>query len=228
MKNKVFLLSAAAFMFFAVFAGLSTKSIASDATSNPKSEVLLLFGETGETQIINENDVNSTADSEDTLDTSTAIEKNIETVTNDAEKANSATTTKSVIELVWFNNGDAVFPRGTTAVITDVLTRKSFAIYRKGGANHADVEPLTAADSKIMKSIYGGTWSWDRRAIWVEIDGQLYAGSMNGMPHGKEIISDNNFNGHFCVHFTNSRTHATNRVDKRHQAAIKIALDSKP
>jgi hypothetical protein len=46
---------------------------------------------------------------------------------------------------------------------------------------------------------------------------------MNGMPHGGQSIKTNNFKGHFCIHFKNSRTHAGNRLDKSHQAAVKKA-----
>ena len=46
---------------------------------------------------------------------------------------------------------------------------------------------------------------------------------MNCMPHGSGSITDNNFNGHHCIHFTNSRTHGSNKVCSLHQAAIKKA-----
>ena len=53
-----------------------------------------------------------------------------------------------------------------------------------------------------MKTIYQGKWSWQRKAIIVELeDGRRLAASMHGMPHGAGAIRGNNFNGHFCVHF---------------------------
>lgn len=74
-----------------------------------------------------------------------------------------------------------------------------------------------------MKKAYGGKWSWDRRAVFVTINGVNYAASINGMPHGDGSIKDNDFDGHHCIHFTNSRTHASNKVCPLHQAAIKKA-----
>ena len=71
-----------------------------------------------------------------------------------------------------------------------------------------------------------GSWSWKRRAIFVTINGVNYAASMNCMPHGSGSIKDNNFNGHHCIHFTNSRTHGSNKVCSLHQAAIKKALNA--
>ena len=108
--------------------------------------------------------------------------------------------------------------------VTDVETGISWYEKRTGGTNHADVQPLTAADSASMKRAYGGKWSWERRAIFVTIDGVNYAASMNGMPHGSDSISGNGFDGHHCIHFTNSRTHGSNRRDPDHQAAIQRAL----
>ena len=45
------------------------------------------------------------------------------------------------------------FRKGTKALVTDVRTGKQFWVRRFGGWWHADVEPLTAKDTAIMKSI---------------------------------------------------------------------------
>ena len=126
----------------------------------------------------------------------------------------------------WTSDIQKIFARGVTATITDVETGLAWREQRRGGTNHADVQPLTAADTAALKQAYGGTWSWTRRAIFVTINGVNYAASMNGMPHGSGAIKDNNFNGHHCIHFTNSRTHGSNRVCQLHQAAIQKALES--
>ena len=123
----------------------------------------------------------------------------------------------------WTSDIQSIFKRGRTATVTDVDTGISWTVLRSGGTNHADVQPLTAADTAKMKQAYGGSWSWNRRAIWVTIDGVSYAASMNGMPHGTGSITDNNFDGHHCIHFLNSRTHTGNRWDTAHQAAVQKA-----
>lgn len=141
-----------------------------------------------------------------------------------APTSSAVAVTGTAKEMDWWTSGiQSIFARGTTATVTDVETGLSWKVYRSGGTNHADVQPLTAADTAIMKKAYGGSWSWARRAIYVTIDGVNYAASMNGMPHGNGSITDNNFDGHHCIHFTNSRTHGTNRVCSLHQAAIKKA-----
>ena len=123
----------------------------------------------------------------------------------------------------WTSDIQSIFARGTVAVVTDVATGIAWRVKRSGGTNHADVQPLTAADTAAMKKACGGSWSWNRRAIFVTINGVNYAASMNCMPHGSGSITDNDFNGHHCIHFTNSRTHGTNKVCSLHQAAIKKA-----
>ena len=123
----------------------------------------------------------------------------------------------------WTSDIQKIFARGVIAQITDVETGLTWREKRFGGTNHADCQPLTAEDTAAMKKAYGGKWSWDRRAVFVTINGVNYAASINGMPHGGGSIKDNNFNGHHCIHFTNSRTHGTNKVCPLHQAAIRKA-----
>ena len=144
----------------------------------------------------------------------------IETVPKNGSTVKPATGTAQEVD--WWNGEiRSVFPVGAVATVTDVETGIAWQIKRTGGTNHADVQPLTAADTAAMKLAYGGSWSWNRRAVFVTINGVNYAGSINGMPHGSgDSIPDNNFNGHHCLHFTNSRTHGTNRVDSAHQNAI--------
>ena len=124
--------------------------------------------------------------------------------------------------LNWFKHPDTI-PHHATFKVKDIRTGKIFTVKRWTGANHADCEPATAADTKIMKSIFGH-WSWKRRPILVKYNGHVYAASMNGMPHGTQTIKNNNFNGHFCIHFTGSKTHGSKKVDSEHQNCVKTAL----
>ncbi|MDR9786051.1 MAG: LysM peptidoglycan-binding domain-containing protein [Peptococcaceae bacterium MAG4] len=131
------------------------------------------------------------------------------------------------VELVSWGLINDIFPNGSTATLRDVRTGREFQIYRLFGTNHADCEPLTANDSKIMKECFGGKWSWDRRPAILLINGRAIACSMAGMPHGtSQNIYNNDFDGHFDLHFLNSRTHGTNKVDPGHQAAVQEAAAS--
>ncbi|MBR6028252.1 MAG: peptidoglycan-binding protein [Clostridia bacterium] len=130
---------------------------------------------------------------------------------------------KATERLDWFHGGSNVIPKGATFTVKDVRTGKTFKCKRWSGANHMDSEPLTADDTRTMKSIYG-SWSWNRRPILVLYNGHVYAGSMNGMPHGTTTIKNNNFDGHFCIHFYGSKTHGTQVVDSNHQSCVATAM----
>jgi len=145
---------------------------------------------------------------------------------NDIKAA--APKSKGVKGSVLLTHWDAVkakFTRGKVATVTDVKTGKQFKVKRYAGSLHADSDPLTAADTAVMKEIYGGSWSWNRRAIWVTVDGVTYAASMNGMPHSYDHLSGNNFAGHFCIHFYKSKGHTSGVECSIHQAFVKYAYD---
>jgi peptidoglycan hydrolase-like protein with peptidoglycan-binding domain len=146
----------------------------------------------------------------------------------------------------WFGSAENIFSIGSVATIYDIDSGLSFKAKRTYGYNHADCEPLTYNDAQIMKRIYGGQWSWTRHAIIVEVNGRRMAASMAGMPHAGndaapansyvtwrsgdygagtnlDTVKGNGVDGHFDVHFLNSRTHGTNSVDPAHQAQVKRA-----
>ncbi len=136
---------------------------------------------------------------------------------------------RAVGELIHWNQAQRIFAEGDVATVIDVNTGYSFKIKRKGGHNHADSEPLTASDTAVMKQLYG-SWSWDRRAVVIVIDGKKIAASMAGMPHGSQTITSNKFPGHFDVHFLGSMTHGSEYtksrkplVDPDHQAMVRKA-----
>lgn len=139
------------------------------------------------------------------------------------EKKTEKKKTYKTERLNWFKNGEDVIPKHASFTVKDCYTGKTFTCERWSGSNHLDAEPSTKEDTATMKSIFGG-WSWRRRPILVKYNGHVYAGSMNGMPHGTETISNNNFDGHFCIHFYKSKTHGTKQVDAVHQNCVDLAM----
>lgn len=159
----------------------------------------------------------------------------------------TAVTSAKTGALDWFLEVQYIFSRGTDAVVTDIDTGKSFQVRRTYGTNHADVEPLSEEDSNIIKDIWGG-WSWERRAVVVQVGDCILAGSMTGMPHagvdsapaeqyvsgrsngygyGQNLdkIKNNGARGVLDIHFKNSRTHTTNVVLKSQQDMVKKAAN---
>ena len=142
-------------------------------------------------------------------------------------KAAKTSAKHEIIEMDWYdsNVSKLVAKRGGTAKIIDCKTGVVINVRRVGGSNHMDLEPKTAEDTEKLLKLYGGKWSWDRRSVILVADGKYIAASINGMPHGDEISTTNNFEGQFCLHTTNSRTHGTDLVNSAHQEAIQKALD---
>ena len=160
----------------------------------------------------------------------------------------TSSNTKEKYMLPWFGNAENVFPRGKKATVLDIETGLTFNVMRTYGTNHADVEALTAADTKILKKIYGGQFSWTRRAVIVTVDGKKIAASMAGMPHAGldskpadvyvqsrsmdygaginlDTVKKNDMDGHFDIHFLGSRTHGTNSVNEAHQTMVNKAAE---
>jgi LysM repeat protein len=125
--------------------------------------------------------------------------------------------------LDWWTEAQYVWPIGVDARIIDFYTGVSWNARRTIGANHADVEPLTAKDAETMKKVWGGKWSWATRPVIVEVRGRRIAASASAMPHDIQYITGNGFDGHSDIHFLNSTRHKDGEVDERHQQNVHIA-----
>lgn len=145
----------------------------------------------------------------------------------------------------WKQVKDTVLHIGDEFTVQDFKTKRQFKMKYTYGTNHADVEPLTKADTNTIKSIWGG-FNWSRRPVLVFKGSTIIAGSMIGMPHagldsqpaGKYIsnrsggygygqnldsVKNNGMDGVLCLHFLNSKTHGSKKIDPKHQSAIKEA-----
>lgn len=111
-------------------------------------------------------------------------------------------------------------------VIEDYYTGVQINALFSYGHNHMDIEPLTAEDTEKIKKLWDYNYSWTMRPVLVYYLDHVVAASLAGMPHAGSTlnrISDNGMYGVLDLHFKNSRTHATNKVDNRHQVQVKIA-----
>ena len=130
------------------------------------------------------------------------------------------------VELSTWTEIRNVFTVGVPAAVYDIQTGRTYYVKSFSNGQHADVEPVTAEDTAIMKETFGGVWSWAVRPVWVTINGRTFAGSINGMPHGGGVNPSNNMNGQVCIHFLHSSTHNNNSDFTRlHQDILKKAFD---
>lgn len=181
-------------------------------------------------------------------ETKVSKSQNVAKVSSKTKSKTSKPVTKREV-LDWWKSARYVFRIGDVATVTDIKTGRTFKIKRTMGSNHADCEALTAKDTQIIKSIWGG-FSWDVRPVIISVRGRSLVASMSAMPHAGidsapaykmvsnrsggysrgenlDVVKGNGMNGHFDVHFLNSTRHKDGREDPRHQAAIRWAAKRK-
>lgn len=158
----------------------------------------------------------------------------------EGDSSNLTMTIYPAEKIDWFTGGiQTLWAKGSSYKVYDVKTGIVWWARRWSGAYHADVEPLTAADTARLCKIYGVNSAqeikdknlWQRRPCLVTIGSRTFACSLYGIPHNYpdgDTIPNNNFNGQVCIHFTNSKTHESNKMDTDHQAAIEYAWKNAP
>ena len=140
----------------------------------------------------------------------------------------------------WYTGGiNELWARGSNYKVYDVRTGIVWWAHRWAGGLHVDAEPLTAADTARLCRCYGVSTSqeikdknlWQRRPLLVTIGTRTFACSLYGVPHNYpegDTISTNEFKGQVCIHFTNSKTHDSRKVDSGHEEAIQYAWEHAP
>ncbi len=140
----------------------------------------------------------------------------------------------------WWTGGiNEMWVKGTNYKIYDVKTGIVWWAHRWSGGYHVDAEPLTASDTAKLCKCYGVTTSseiasknlYERRPCLITIGTRTFACSLYGVPHNYpegDTISDNEFKGQLCIHFTNSWTHGSKKVDSLHTEAIQYAWEHAP
>ena len=121
----------------------------------------------------------------------------------------------SKVELLDWSVVRTLMQRGKPIPVFDVRSGITYNISCFSIYDHADVEPITRADTNTIFNIRGGVWSWAARPVWVIIGDRVIAASIHGMPHDVSTIPDNGMNGHLCLHFLGSTTSSTSQSYKQ-------------
>ena len=130
---------------------------------------------------------------------------------------------RQYVQIIDWNNGQNLLKKDQYGYIYDIMSSQFIRIKRLYGHNHMDVEPATAEDTMKLYTACGGNYSWDSRPVILIAGGKFVAAAINTMPHGEQTITNNYYNGQFCLHLLNSKTHGSNKVNETHQAAIRYA-----
>jgi uncharacterized protein YgiM (DUF1202 family) len=131
------------------------------------------------------------------------------------------------VELTPWSEVKSVFAIGENASVYDINSGKTYNVRSFSNGSHADVEPITHEDTRIMKETFNGVWSWDIKPVLVTVGGKTMAGSISGMPHGGGVNNNNGMNGQVCIHFLGSKVHNGNTsFGQLHQDYVMKAFNS--
>ena len=122
----------------------------------------------------------------------------------------------------WYTTTKAVCRKYPYATIYDFQTGISWQAHIFSLGAHADYEPLSAADTSKMLKVFGGN-TWNPRPVWVVFaDGSIYIATTHSSPHGVQHRTDNNFDGHTCLHFprTQEQVEAIGPYATSHQDTV--------
>lgn len=140
----------------------------------------------------------------------------------ETEISNSSSQKDKLLDVDWFSCINYLLPLDIEIELVDINSNTTLLAKRIGGTNHADIE-FDEENLQTLKSLKEN-WSWTRRPMLLKLNENTYLpASLACYPHG---YCDQSKLGHFCLHFKNSKTHGTNRIDLKHQKNIETSSES--
>ena len=118
-----------------------------------------------------------------------------------------------------------ISPSAAARTRRSATAREVSGLFSGFGEHISEITYATAADTSKLLKIAGGTFSWDCHPVILKSGDKYVACSINTMPHGDQTITNNKYEGQFCLHMVGSITHGTETVNADHQAAIQTAYD---
>jgi len=104
--------------------------------------------------------------------------------------------------LHWFNEVKPNLKTGQNILAYEPQSGISFTLYVMSRGRHADVEPLTSADTAKMMRAWNNEITWTPKIVYIKLpDGRWSLAAMHNVAHGSQVIKDNDFDGQNCVHF---------------------------
>ena len=144
------------------------------------------------------------------------------TVKPSAGTSSTTISAANVQYLNWYTSIRSQAKKYPYATVYDFSTGISWQVHMFSFGAHADAEPITAADTAKMERAFGGN-TWNPKAVWVVFgDGSIYMASTHSMPHLPQHRTDNDFDGHVCIHYprTASQVASIGPYATSHQKSI--------
>ena len=114
------------------------------------------------------------------------------------------------VELSHWSEIREILPLFTPIRIIDIGTGIVYYVSSLSNGNHADVETLTVHDTMLLMLSFDWVETWTSRPVWVQFGGRTFAAAIHSVAHDIYTIQDNGMDGHVCLHFFGSTTHAGN------------------
>ncbi|MDL2258468.1 peptidoglycan-binding protein [Eubacteriales bacterium OttesenSCG-928-K08] len=107
--------------------------------------------------------------------------------------------------------------------LIDFNTGVEFEMTFVGGQQHAEMECASASDTAVYLETFGGVFNYSKRPMLIELNGTMIACSLQGQPHGDDVVSRNEMDGHACLFFFESKSHVGLLPDREHNNNIYAA-----
>ncbi len=103
--------------------------------------------------------------------------------------------------LHWYREVKPSVRGGQTCLVYEPSSGIGFTIRFYSLGSHADSEPKTFRDTRLMNRAFGAP-SWDIHPVYIQLpSGTWCLAAMHNRPHLTGSITDNGFGGHLCIHF---------------------------
>ena len=129
---------------------------------------------------------------------------------------------RNVVYEMWYSTVRNACRKYPYCTLFDHESGISWQVHMFSYGKHAEIEPLTAADTEKMYQACGYQ-KWTPKPVWVIFaDGTIRIATTHSVPHEVQHIRDNNFAGHSCLHFPRTMAQVTSigPYATKHQNAV--------
>ena len=110
--------------------------------------------------------------------------------------------------------GKVLGDKASAVTVVDYWTKNTYQVTRTGGNYHADAAFVSAEDEQAFSACFGGSATWEKRPIVLEVGGRRFAGSTFGSLNAAGEVS---------IYFLDSGSDIGGIEDAEHNSNIYIA-----
>lgn len=138
----------------------------------------------------------------------------------ETEISSKQTQSNRILDITWENGLSSLLEIGQKYEIYDFKTKQTFFIERIGGKSHADIIPASKTDFEFITENLPQNACYPVAVLYNS--SSLIPASLATYMHGYSD-ENNEYYGHYCLHFKSSKMDETQKADYYHQKAVKLA-----